>query len=113
VVVVHELSLTRGIVEACSERARGARVIRVTVEVGMLTCVMPEALRFCFEACCADTSLQGAKLEIIRTPGRALCGDCGREVELDNLLATCGCGSMNLEDGSGGDQLRILSMEVD
>jgi len=110
---MHELALTRSIIEACSGRARGARVLRVTVEVGKLTCVMPEALRFCFGACIGGTELEGAELEIINTAGRARCGDCGRDVVLDDLLATSDCGSVNLTGHQGGDRLSVRSMEID
>ena len=109
---MHELALTQSIVEVCGARADGARVRRITLEIGTLTCVMPEALRFCFEACSVGTPLAGAELEIIAIPGRARCRECGREVELSDLLAGCDCGSLDLENRRGGDALRIRSMEV-
>lgn len=109
---MHELALTQRIVEICAERANGARVRRVTLEIGTLTCVMPEALRFCFEACTGGTLLAHAELEIVVTPGWAQCRECGREVELSDLLAACGCGSVTLENRRGGDALKIRSMEV-
>ena len=110
---MHELALTRSIIDACSERAGGAPVIRVTVEVGCLTCVMPEALRFCFDACKADTALAGAHLEIIETPGHARCRDCGRAVKVTQIVATCPCGSARLTAPEGGDRLRVRTMELE
>ncbi|WP_435103330.1 hydrogenase maturation nickel metallochaperone HypA [Arhodomonas sp. AD133] len=109
---VHELALTESIIAACRERADGAPVLRVTVEVGRLTCVMPEALRLCFEACSAGTELEAATLEIVATPGRARCRDCGRDVMLDHVLAACACGSVNLTVPQGGDRLCVRSMEL-
>lgn len=109
---MHELSITQSIVEACSERANGARVLRVTVEVGKLSCVMPEALRFCFEVCSRGTPLEDSELEIIAVPGRAVCRACGRRVELHDLLASCGCGGIVFDEQDGGDELKIRSMEV-
>jgi hydrogenase nickel incorporation protein HypA/HybF len=108
---MHELSLTRSIVEACAERAGGARVGRVTLEVGRLTCVTPDALRFCYDACTEGTGLEGSKLEIIEIPGRGRCRACGGEVALDDLLSPCSCGSYNLELIAGED-LRIKEMEL-
>lgn len=110
---MHELALTQSIVEACRARSNGAPVLRVTVEVGKLTCVMPEALRFCFRSCTGGTELEGAELEIMHCAGRARCGDCGRDVVLEDWLATCECGSVNLTEHVGGDRLRVRSMEVD
>lgn len=109
---MHELSITRNIVEACTEKANGARVLRVTLEVGKLSCVMPEALRFCFGVCARGTSLEDAELEIIPVPGRAVCRACGRRVELHDLLAACGCGGFVFDEREGGDELKIRSMEV-
>jgi hydrogenase nickel incorporation protein HypA/HybF len=109
---VHELSVAQSIVEGCSERADGARVLRVTVEVGTLSCVMPEALRSCYEIAVQGTSLEGSELEIIRIPARSRCRECGADVEVFDLLGGCPCGSLNLTRPEGGDGLRIRSMEV-
>jgi hydrogenase nickel incorporation protein HypA/HybF len=108
---MHELSITRSIVDACSERAAGARVARVTLEVGRLTCVLPDALRFCYDLCTEGTSLAGSVLEIVRIPGRARCRACGDEVELNDFLTPCGCGSHDLHYLAGED-LMIKEMEL-
>ncbi|MDB5981111.1 MAG: hypA [Pseudomonas sp.] len=110
---MHELSLTHSIVEACSERAGNARVLRVTLEVGSLSGVMPDALRFCYDVVTEGTPLQGSTLEIIRIRGVSRCRDCGAEVEMDDILSSCTCGSVNLERPHGGNQLRIKSMEIE
>jgi hydrogenase nickel incorporation protein HypA/HybF len=110
---MHELSVTQSIVDACVEHAGAARVLRVTLEVGTLSCVMPDALRFCYDVITEGTSLQGSSLEIIRVPGLSRCRDCGAEVRMDDMLSTCRCGSINLERPQGGDQLRIKSMEIE
>lgn len=109
---MHELAITQGIVDACCERARGARVLRVTVTVGTLSCVMPDAMRFCYEVAVAGTPLEGSELEIVRIPARSRCGACGNDVEMDDLFTACPCGADALERPRGGDQLRIKSMEL-
>ena len=109
---MHELSVTQSIVDACSERAKGARVLRVTVEVGALSCVMPDALRSCYELAAQATSLEGSELEIIRIPARSRCRDCGADVDVFDLLRGCSCGSLNLTPPDGGDGLLIRSMEI-
>jgi hydrogenase nickel incorporation protein HypA/HybF len=109
---VHELSVAQSIVEVCSERAEGVRVLRVTVEVGTLSCVMPEALRSCYEIAAQGTALEGSELEIIRIPARSRCRDCGADIDVYDLLGGCACGSLNLTRPEGGDGLRIRSMEI-
>lgn len=109
---MHELSVTQSIVDACSERAAGVPVLRVTLEIGTLSCVLPDALRFCYDVATEGTALAGSELEIIRIPGYSRCRDCGQDVEMDDLLSFCHCGSVNLEPPRGGDELRIKSMEI-
>lgn len=113
---MHELSLTRNIVEICAERAAQngprTRVTRVTLEVGALSAVQPEALRFCFEVCARDTMVHGATLEIIELPGRARCRDCAAEFAVGEPYGSCRCGSANLVL-IAGEELRIKQMEVE
>lgn len=110
---MHELAITRGIVDACCARAGGARVLRVTVAIGTLSCVLPDALRFCYEVAAADTPLEGSELQIIRIPALTRCLDCGSEFAMEDILARCACGSENLEPPRGGDELKIKSMEIE
>ena len=76
---MHELALTQSIVEMVAKHAQGRTVRRVTLEVGKLTCVMPDALRFCFDLVAAGTALDGARLDIREIEGRARCVTCGEE----------------------------------
>ncbi len=69
---MHELALTREIVAIVCEAARDRRVHKVTLEIGRLTCVMPEAIEFCFEAVARGTLAEGARLDIHRTDGEEL-----------------------------------------
>ncbi|CAN7561574.1 hydrogenase maturation nickel metallochaperone HypA [Caballeronia sp. LjRoot29] len=108
---MHELSIANSIVELCAERAMGARVLRVTLEIGRLSAVMPDAIRFCFDVCAKDTVVEGATLEIVETPGLARCLDCGGSVDMTDLLEHCACGSVNLELLAGAE-LKIKQMEV-
>ncbi len=108
---MHELSIANGIVEICAERAEGARVVRVRLEIGRLAAVLPDAVRFCFDVCARNTVVEGAALEIVETPGRALCRDCGREVPLAQLVGRCACGSANLRV-IAGEELKIKEMEL-
>ena len=108
---MHELAITQSIVEACCERAGDARVTRVLVEVGRLSGVSVEALRFCYDVCVAGTALDGSQLAIVEIAGRAHCRRCGSESAVDHYLALCACGSADLEFESG-DELRVKHMEV-
>ena len=108
---MHELGITRSVVAICSERAAGAQVRRVTLEIGKLSAVLPDSLRFCYDICARGTSLEGSVLEIIEVPGAAECRDCGATVALDRLYGRCACGGANLRLVAG-EELKIKEMEV-
>ena len=107
---MHELSLAASIVDLCAERAGDARVLRVRVEVGQLTAVMPDALRFAFDVCTEGTPLQGAELDIIDIPGQAACETCGQRILMAEPYGLCACGGI-LQIVSG-EELRVKEMEV-
>lgn len=108
---MHELGICRNIAAIVSEAAKGRPVRRVTLEIGLLSGVVPDALRFAFEAVTQGTLLEGATLEIMEIPGRAHCGDCGADFALTALHATCACGSRRLQR-LRGEELNIKTMEM-
>ena len=108
---MHEMGLTQEIVERVAVRAGEARVRKVVVEVGALACVLPDAMRFCFELCVEDTALAGAALEIVGVPGRARCRACAGEVALTRPFGRCACGSSDL-DWLSGEDVTIQAVEV-
>jgi hydrogenase nickel incorporation protein HypA/HybF len=109
---MHELAITQEIVELVSARAGGAKVKRVVVEIGRLSAVLPDAVRFCFDLCAEGTVVEGARLDILEPPGRARCRACGTEFELDQIFGRCPCGESDLEWLSG-EELKIKEMEVE
>jgi hydrogenase nickel incorporation protein HypA/HybF len=111
---MHELGLTRSIVAIVSERAGSRRVRRVTLEIGELSAVMPDAIAFCFDVCSRGTVLDGAELRIDRVPGRARCRGCGTTFALPTLMTPCpACGARGPECLAGEDLLiREMELEV-
>jgi len=108
---MHELGITRNIVAIVREHAGEGRVTRVTLEIGKLSAVMPDAIRFCFDICSKDTPLEGAELEIREIDGRGRCQTCGEELELLQPFGRCACGSNHVEC-IAGDEMNIKEMEV-
>lgn len=108
---MHELGITQEILALVTEKSQGAKVTRVVLEIGRLTAILPDAVRFCFDLVSEGTVAQGASLDIIETPGRARCRDCGSEFALDQPYGQCACGSYNL-DWLAGEELRVKEMEV-
>jgi len=108
---VHELGLTQEILEIVTQRAQDRKVTRVVLEIGKLSCVLPDAIRFCFDLCAEGTIAEGAQLEIVQPPGRGRCRQCGAEFNLHSVLAHCVCGSSDVE-WLCGEELRIKAMEI-
>lgn len=69
---MHELSVTREIVAIACNAASGQRVHVISVQVGELSCVSPDALAFCFDVVAQGTLAEGARLDIRRTDGDEL-----------------------------------------
>lgn len=109
---MHELAITQDIVAIALRHAEGANVKRVVVEIGKLTAVLPDAVRFCFDICTAGTAAAGAKLEIIEIGALARCRACRSEVRLEQPFGQCRCGSADLE-WLRGEELRVKEMELD
>jgi hydrogenase nickel incorporation protein HypA/HybF len=109
---MHELALTCNIVEIAAEAAAGRRVRRVTLEIGRLSGVMTEAVRFCFDEVARGTALDGAMLDILEPEGRARCNLCGAQFATQDWLIACDCGSVDCLR-LGGEELAIKSIELE
>jgi hydrogenase nickel incorporation protein HypA/HybF len=108
---MHEMSITQSVVDAIVAKLGDATVKSVRLEIGRLSGVVPDSVRFCFDVLCSGTSLDGARLEIDEPSGRARCRDCGTEFTLDDFILLCPCTSANVEV-LAGRELRITSVEV-
>jgi hydrogenase nickel incorporation protein HypA/HybF len=108
---MHELGITHEIVEIACGHARGAKVKRIVLQIGKLSAVLPDAVRFCFDLCVEGTAAEGAELEIVEPAGLARCRSCDAEVTLNRPFGQCDCGSTDLEWLSG-EELKIQALEV-
>ncbi len=109
------MSLSQNMLEIIEQRARRdvfTRVTRVTLEIGALSCVEPQALGFCFDSVSRGTVAEGATLVIVRVPGRAWCWDCSRVVEIPQHGAPCpDCAGFNMQVRSG-NEMQLKELEV-
>ncbi len=112
---MHEMTIAVNIVDIALQTARAAdaqKINTVTVEVGALSGVEPEALEFCFSEACRGTAAQNAKLELILIPAKAHCSHCGNTFETNHFLNLCPqCGQEVI--ASGGQELKVKTINVD
>ncbi len=109
---MHELSLSRSILDAALTHADGRRVLAVQLRVGALRQVVPDSLAFYFEIVARGTACEGARLVASSVPARLRC-DCGAEWELQEPAFRCPrCDSSRVTVMSG-DELAVESIEVE
>ncbi len=113
---MHEMALAESVLQIVEDAARreGLRRVRaVRLEIGQLSSVEPEAMRFCFDAAARDSVAAGARLEIATTAGAAWCYACSEPVALAELGAPCPhCGGyrLRLTEGTG---MRVMELEAE
>jgi hydrogenase nickel incorporation protein HypA/HybF len=81
---MHELSLAVSIIETAIKAAKehdATKILEINVEIGDLTVVSEDRLRFTLDITSKDTIAEGAKINIERKPGRIRCMKCGYEGE--------------------------------
>lgn len=114
---MHELSIAESIVNVVTEHATAAAAVRVAsvaLQIGALSCVHEDALRFSFELVARDTMLAGAQLIIQRVPVTIYCPTCDQVVELAGIQKfRCPVCETPSADIRSGRELDILSIGLD
>ena len=108
---MHELAIAESVVDTVTERLPGAKVTCVHLEIGALSGVVADSIRFCFDLATAGPGLAGAQLEITEPPARCRCRACGAEFQPDSPIVLCPCGSPDVAV-LAGEELKIVSVEV-
>jgi hydrogenase nickel incorporation protein HypA/HybF len=112
---MHEMSLAEDVRQIIEQAGceQGFTVVRkVWLEIGKLSAVEPDAMRFCFDAAMAGSIADGAALEIIETAGLGRCASCAREVAVAARYDPCPhCGEYQVAV-TGGDAMRVRELEV-
>lgn len=118
---MHELAITQSVVDAVLDRVDrvdgadgangGARVCELTLQIGRLSGVVADSVRFCFDLVTEGTALEGARLVICEPPGAGQCRACGETFTMADDIALCPCGSADVAV-TDGRQLMITSVEV-
>jgi hydrogenase nickel incorporation protein HypA/HybF len=114
---MHELSIALALVEqaeAIARREGAAGMAGITVTVGELSGVNPEALELAFPVAAENSMASEARLIIETVAARARCRACGREGRPGFPFPACGhCGSLDLEISAGQELLiRTLELEI-
>jgi hydrogenase nickel incorporation protein HypA/HybF len=113
---MHEMGIAMEIVEiamaSIPQDLKNSRVERINLNVGKLTAIVTESLRFCFDIVSKDTPLCDATLHIEEIPIVVRCFDCNDEYPIDEPVFTCRTcrgGSVSMVSGR---ELDIHSIEI-
>ena len=112
---MHELSLCEQVLELIQQQARSQhfqQVKTVHLEIGKLSCVEAEAMRFCFDSVVAGSLAEGALLEIDQTEATAWCPACEQLSRVEQRYEACPCCGHVPLDIRAGEQMRIKYLEV-
>lgn len=113
---MHELSVAQSLIDqACEAAARegSARVLRLSLKVGVLSGIVKEALLFSFELAAEGTACQGAALDIEEVPLSVFCPRCEAPRTLADcchfICPTCGTPAPRI---LAGRELDLVSIEI-
>jgi len=113
---MHEMSLAEGMMQLIEEQAQQQQFSRVTLvhlDIGKLSNVEVDAMKFCFDAVCQDTIAHGAKLIISESLGQGWCMDCAKTIVYPGLYEPCPhCGGYKIQV-TGGNEMLIKELEVE
>jgi len=121
---MHEFSMTQQIVDRVVEEAKkrnAKKVVEVQLEVGKLTFLGLDQVRFCYDLLAKDTVLEGSKLLIEHKDGVAECTKCGYRGPLNHkddpayhiIIPTLQCPKCGGEvEIVGGRECTIKSVKI-
>ncbi len=113
---MHELSIARSIL-AIAEQAIPADapgfVSGITVQVGALSSIEVEALRFAFDAIKEDTQLGKAEMLIDLVAGEALCTHCGTVFTMNTWSVPCPHCNRFSASIQKGKELKVLNLTME
>jgi hydrogenase nickel incorporation protein HypA/HybF len=114
---MHELSVALSLIDVINEtliREQGVRATRVTVELGQLSGVVPEALRTAFHSATRNTDLAPCELVLVDVPVSGWCNQCKSERPAaspsDHACAACGTAMPTLLRGK---EMDVVELEMD
>jgi hydrogenase nickel incorporation protein HypA/HybF len=113
---MHEIGIANSILEAVKTEMHSrpkSAPRKVSVRIGELSSVDPQALRFAFDVLKADDDCASLELEIEVCPRRHLCPKCDFEFSVVEFVVACPrCGETSTRCVSG-EQLEMAYLELE
>jgi hydrogenase nickel incorporation protein HypA/HybF len=112
---VHEVGIIQSALASAVQQAQSAganRIHQLSMRVGAMTGVVPDALAFAFEVVRQGTLAAEAQLKIETVAATCWCAACEKEFASEDFLFQCPqCGLMSAELRHGRE-LELVSVEI-
>jgi len=113
---MHEMTIAMNIVDIVCKQAneeKAHKINSVELEIGSLSGIMIDSLKFCFETACKNTIANRAELNINEIEAMAFCKSCEKEFKIESDFSPCPtCKNFNYEMKKG-KELSIKSFNID
>jgi hydrogenase nickel incorporation protein HypA/HybF len=112
---MHEFSIMQSTLETAAHKTRAAgatQIHRLKVRLGKLSGVVPEALRFAFDALKDQSPAAAAVLEIEEVPAVCWCAGCAVEFETADWKYECPRCHQPSGDLRRGKEMELASLEI-
>lgn len=113
---MHEVSIMKNTLDIAIAEAQkqGATKIRsLTLDIGELSGVIPEALEFAFDVLIEGTMAENAQLEINPIPVVCYCQDCDHQFQPNDYIYECPQCQTISNIIISGKELKLASLVVD
>lgn len=114
---MHELSIVEALIDQVGEELNRAgqhgRVLRLELNIGRLSGVHPDAIRFAFGLLSSGTIVENAEIAIDEPKPVCHCHACHAKAEVDDLVFECPkCASTDITI-EGGRDMMLQTIEIE
>lgn len=112
---MHEVSLMESVISLATQQAKqhhAETIHRISLDVGVASGVVPEALKFAFEIVAQRTMAESAQLEVNLIPVQCFCETCEQAFQPEGIFYECPhCHQLSWKVLQGST-LELASLEV-
>jgi hydrogenase nickel incorporation protein HypA/HybF len=110
---MHEMSIAQAILTLAQQHVPPGSALKIVrMRAGPMRAIEPQSMQWAWEALMAGPEEENVSLELTTSQWKMECGSCGRQWEADELAEKCACGCTTVRP-VGGDELQLISIEVD
>ena len=113
---MHEYSIVQALLNQCEEQAKkhnASKITKVVTKIGVLSGVEPDLLQTAFDTFKEGTICDGCEFVMNIQKVVLYCNDCKSDSEIDDLAMACPkCGSLNTNVVDGED-MYLMSLEME